>query len=208
MKAGLPTIALTVSLFGCGCAFGQVGSANPSPLLATPLTIGPSVDTSVGTGVGTSVGPAGIPLGATELAAPGISPGPSVGTACTTAGADATPTSTFDGGGMAGAPSSACASADNGVATLTTTPALGSRGTGIPLGSTEIASPGLSPLPSLTTPFVSQLGPSATATPTSISVAPAPAATPCPIVGAFTDQSTVRGAATASSGVGTGAPGC
>jgi hypothetical protein len=38
--------------------------------------------------------------------------------------------------------------------------------------------------------------------------APAPAATPCTLTGAFTDQSTTRGAATASSGIGTAASGC
>jgi hypothetical protein len=202
MKVNLPTIALTVSLFGYGCALGQVGSANPSPLVATPLAIGTT------TSVGTGVGPTGIPLGATELATPGISPGPPVGATCPTAGTGAAQTSTFDGGGMSGTPSSACAPADSGVATITTTPTLGSRSVGIPLGSTEIVSPGLSPLPPPTAPFVSPLGPSATPTSSATGVAPAPAATPCPVMGAFTDQSTTRGAATASSGIGSSVPGC
>jgi hypothetical protein len=196
MKTSLLAGVLTAGLLGCGCALAQVASA-PSPLSATPLAIGSS----------TRVGPVGIPLGATELAAPGISPAPSASTGCTTTGTNAASTSTFDGGGMAGTSASPCASIDTGVATMSAAPTLG-RGAGIPLGSTEIASPGLSPLPPSSMPFVSPLTPPAASTPMTMGVAPASAATPCPVTGAFTDQSTARGAATASSGSGASVSGC
>lgn len=197
MRTILLAGAVTAGLLGCGCAFAQIGSA-PSALSATPLAIGATA----------GVGPVGIPLGATELAAPGISPAPAASASCTTVGTSAAPTSTFDGGGMAGASSSACGPADNGVATMSALPTPSTRGVGIPLGSTEIASPGLSPLPTSTMPFVSPLGSPIASAPIPLEVQAAPTVTPCPVTGVFTDQSTTRAAASASSGVGTGPPGC
>lgn len=200
MKTSLLVCVLALGLFDRGRVLAQVGSA-PSPLSATPLAIG-----NYG-----NVGPVGIPLGATELAAPGISPAPLSNNGCTTTGTTAAPMSPFDGGGVAGGSTSACPSAGSGTATMPTTPAppaLVGRGAGIPLGSTEIANPGLSPLPSPTTLLAPSIVSPAPSAPATTGAAPAPMATPCTISGAFTDQATTRGAATASSSAVAAGAGC
>jgi len=120
-------------------------------------------------------------------------------------------TALFDGGSMAG--TTGCAQAGNTDA-ATSMPApstLRAGRVGIPLGSTEIAGPGLSPMPPLTPPFVSPVIPltlSSPATTTTMGAPPAPLTPPCPVIGTFTGGSTRR-QAVSNAGSGTAAaPGC
>jgi hypothetical protein len=78
----------------------------------------------------------------------------------------------------------------------------------IPLGSTELASPGLSPLPPVTTTFVSPIIPSTT-TPLSTTggLTSMPTAPPCPVTGTFPDGTTTR-QSRLSGGTTSSAPGC
>jgi hypothetical protein len=204
MKLPLATTIVAASVLACGYALAQVGA---------PL------GSSVASGVGSStpVGPVGIPLGAMELAAPGISPPPTNALGCPTPGSPGLPaaTSLFDGGGM-GTPNGCAPAGGDATATgqsdaLSTPPSLRPGRAGIPLGSTEIGSPGLSPLPPLTTLAIPT--PSTSAMPgasSSVPLAGPPAALepPCPLVGTFTSQSTVQ-AARSSAATGTAtSPGC
>ncbi len=73
----------------------------------------------------------------------------------------AAPTPQFDGAGIAGTASGTCATAATASSSPTgsaSSPSLGSQSTvgriGIPLGSTELATGGLSPLPNITMPSV------------------------------------------------------
>ncbi len=201
MKTPIVLVTLAASFLGCSAAFAQAGGVGSPPMNATsPLAIGP----------GMAVGPTGIPLGATEMTTPGISPAPS---AMGTMGCSGTagPTSSaasplFDGGGMGGA-SSACAGMGGAAPSMPAQSTLQVGRTGIPLGSTELGSAGLSPPPPVSPMFVSPVVP-----PTAAPLAPmgAPPMTgvtpPCPVTGAFSDSVTVRGAR--SSAGAAGPPGC
>ena len=211
MKMQSAMAALAAVLLGCGSALAQVGAMGTQPLAATtPLAMGTSAP----------VGSTGVPLGATELAAPGTSPAPpaTMGmTGCSSPGGSTSQTANalFDGGGMASA-SSSCAGAGgttNGGAgadssSMPRLPTLQAGRANIPLGSTELASPGLSPLPPVPTPYVSPITPSTTAPLSTTGASPSmTAAPPCPVTGTFPDgvttrQSRLSGATTSS------VPGC
>jgi len=194
-------MATLATVLVCSSALAQVDGVGTSPFSATsPLAIGS----------GSPVGPTGIPMGATEMTAPGTSPAPSSTMSCSSAGGPTSQTATalFDGGGMAAA-SSACAGTGSAASSMPAPSTLRAGRAGIPLGSTEMASPGLSPLPPISTTFVSPIVPS-TASPLSTSTiggSPPMAATPpCPVTGVFTGSATLR--STRSSGAATASPGC
>jgi hypothetical protein len=211
MKMHFVIATMAASLLGCGSVLAQVGGVGTSPIgAASPLAMGPALP----------VGPAGIPLGATEMAAPGISPAPlsTMGaTACSGTGGPMSQTATplFDGGGAAGAASSACAATGsagtgNAGSSMPSLSTLQVGRAGIPLGSTELGTAGLSPPPPVSTMFVSPIVPS-TAAPLSTMSAPPSMTTapPCPVTGTFPDGSTTRQArSSASSTTPTGVPGC
>jgi hypothetical protein len=168
-------IAAAIILLGCGPAFAQVGmTTSPTPGLEATSPLGMSP--------GAPVAQTGIPLGATELASPGISAavtGPEgmiggagmagYGTSCPATGSASSGisnTSTYDGGGMGTAagvslPGSAAfcgAGVSSNPSSMAATPSLSPSGvsrSGIPLGSVEIGSAGISPLLTITTPTVS-----------------------------------------------------
>jgi hypothetical protein len=202
MKMQFVMATLAATLLGCGSTSAQVGGTGTSALSATsPLA----------TGSGSPVAPTGIPLGATEMAAPGTSPAPlsTMGMpGCSAAAGSTSQTATplFDGGGMTGAGSSACmatggAGAGSVGSSMPTLSALQAGRAGIPLGATEIDSAGLSPLPPVSTMFVSPIVPS-TATPLSTMASP-PSMTgtpPCPVTGTFPDGSTTRQVRSGSGG--------
>ena len=167
MTGRLITIA-TAILLGSSCAHAQVrGMGTPTPTAGLGTTSPLGMSTS-----GTAVAPTGIPLGAAPFATPGVSPGATNGvtysTACSspgTTGATAGTSSSrapFDNSGvgiMTGAtlpgsatpiattcgPASATGSI-NSLQSSTATPAQLGVPT-IPLSSTELSNPGLSPAP-------------------------------------------------------------
>jgi hypothetical protein len=202
MKKHFVMATMAASLLGCGSVLAQVGGVGTSPLgAASPLAMGPAM----------SVGPTGIPLGATEMTTPGTSPAPSPTMGCSSAGGPTSQTATplFDGGGPAGAASSGCAGtggAGSSMPAQSTTLQVGRAG--IPLGSTEIGSPGLSPPPPVSTMFVSPIVPSITTPLSTMGTPPSTGTTPpCQVTGTFPDGATTRQAR--SSGVATTiAPGC
>jgi hypothetical protein len=180
--------AIIVTLFGSP-AFAQVGAAG-APGIAATSPLGMAADSPAP--------PTGIPLGATELASPGISPAPAAmgmpvdGAPCSPVAAPTSGLSgqstPYDGGGMAmgsslpnyTAPTVACGAIASGgasrsAATTSTLPG-GVVRAGIPLGSVEIDSGGVSPLLAV---------PVATPTPSTMGgVAPSMgAAAPCPATG-------------------------
>jgi hypothetical protein len=215
-------IAAAMIFLGCSPAFAQVGmTTSPTPGLEATSPLGMSP--------GAPVAQTGIPLGATELASPGLSAaatGPAgmiggtgmagYGTSCpATAGASSgiSNTSTYDGGGMGTAagmslPGSAAvcgAGVSSNPSSMAATPSLSPSGvsrSGIPLGSVEIGSAGVSPFlvvpPPSPSPFATTMGslgptpltsatpaaplgtPATTTTPTGInSLAPNQNAMPC-----------------------------
>ena len=211
MKMDFAIAAIAVSLLGCSSVLAQVGGAGASSIgAASPLA----------TSSASPVGPVGIPLGATEMAAPGISPAPlpTMGaTGCSAAGSPMSQTATplFDGGGATGAASSACATTSSSGASNTgsSMPFLSTLQVGrvgIPLGSTELGSAGLSPPPPVSTMFLSPIGPSTVAPLSTMSSPPSTTATPpCAVTGTFPDGSTTRQVrSTSSSAATTGVPGC
>jgi hypothetical protein len=149
-------VAMTATLLVCSPAFAQMGDSGAAPGLGltSPLGIGP----------GSPVAATGIPLGATELASPGVSPtvsgttlsgGTCSGMESSTSGASGS-TALFDGGGLTGTASGACAGGGSSTllqpAASASSPAgMGNlssvRPVGIPLGSTELGAGGLSPPP-------------------------------------------------------------
>jgi hypothetical protein len=206
MKMHFVIATLAAILAGGSSVIAQVGGPGMSPLSTTsPLAIGS----------GPTVAPTGIPLGATEMTAPGTSPAPPSMMGCSGAAGPTSQASTalFDGGGMAAA-SSACAGTGAGTgstaSSMPTPSTLRAGRANIPLGSTEMDSPGLGPLPPISTTFVSPIVPS-TASPLSTSTigsSPPMAATPpCPVTGVFTGSATLRGARSSTTGT-TAPPGC
>ncbi len=190
---------LAAILVGGGSVLAQVGGTGTSPLSATsPLAIGS----------GSPVAPTGILLGATEMTAPGISPAPSSTMSCSSAGGPTSQTATalFDGGGMAAA-SSACAGTGSAASSMPAPSTLRAGRAGIPLGSTEMDSQGLSPLPLVSTTFISPIVPS-TPSPQLTVGSPPPTAPPCPVTGVFSSSSTLRGARSSSATGATSPPGC
>jgi hypothetical protein len=149
-------VVMTAALLVCSPAFAQVGDSGAAPGLGltSPLGIGP----------GSPVAATGIPLGATELASPGVSPtvsgttlsgGTCSGMESSTSGASGS-TALFDGGGLTGTASGACAGGGSSTllqpAASASSPAgMGNlssvKPVGIPLGSAELGAGGLSPPP-------------------------------------------------------------
>jgi hypothetical protein len=213
MKMLFTTATLTAALVSCGSTLAQVGAIGTQPLApTTPLAIGTSGP----------VGSTGIPLGATELAAPGMSPAPpatigTMGCSSPSGSTSQTATAQFDGGGMA-VTSSTCggtggattggAAADSTGSSMPHLSTLQAGPANIPLGSTELASPGLSPLPPVSTTFVSPIIPSMTAPLSTLGVSPSTTlAPPCPVIGSFPDGATTRQSRT-SSATNSAGPGC
>jgi hypothetical protein len=210
MKMHFATATLAAMLVSGGSVLAQMGGTGTSPLSATsPLAMGS----------GSPVGPTGIPLGSTEMAAPGTSPAAPSTMGCSSTGGSMSQTTTalFDGGGMAGATSSACAGtggmgnggagAGNAGSSMPPLSALQSGRANIPMGATEINNPGLSPLPPLTTTFVSPIVPS-TPSPQLTIGSPPPTAPPCPVTGVFSSSVTLRFARSSSAMGATSPPGC
>ncbi|MBR1132179.1 hypothetical protein [Bradyrhizobium iriomotense] len=110
---------------------------------ATPQSTGMPSTSPLNMG---STRPEGIPLGSTEIATPGVSPiTPSQGmTNCAASGNTGSSGALFDGGGLSGSSSLACA---NGTASQSALPPSTSTvgRVGIPLGSTELGGAGISP---------------------------------------------------------------
>jgi multidrug efflux system membrane fusion protein len=161
------TAAMAAMAFGAAPALAQSAMGAPTPGIAATSPLGMAGDSPVP--------PTGIPLGATELASPGISPeaGAAMGMPVNAApcAADAAQTSglsgagaTYDGGGVgmgvamgAGmgsslpttSPTVACGAAVAGSpspSSAAVSVLQGGMRTGIPLGSLEIDSGGVSPL--------------------------------------------------------------
>ena len=146
-------IALSVIL-SCGSAMAQVAGQN-DPGLASPL----GLTSPLGLGPGSPVSPTGLPIGATELATPGISPPPDM-------------SMVFDGGGMTTTVGSVPTATD----TVMTDPSASASAPmpatslqmvgrpGIPLGSVELGSGGLSPPPDPTTALLPPVTPATPST--------------------------------------------
>ena len=164
-------IAIATAMFiTSSCAYAQVGGmGTPAPNAGMGATSPLGMSTS-----GTAVAPTGIPLGAAPLATPGVTSGTSNGvasaTACSSPGMGSAMTGTsgstalFDNSGvgiMTGAtlpgaaapitttcgPASATGSPSSSQSS-TSTPASSQLGVPtIPMGSTELSNPGLSPAP-------------------------------------------------------------
>lgn len=200
MKTLPATIALLTMLLACDASFAQTSTANASLFTSSPAM-----------GSSPPVGAVGIPLGATELALPGIAPPPvtgSIGNGCSSTGGTTTSigSTSFDGGGMAATGSIGCMQTGSG-STGSSMPSLGlaagQTGTaGIPLGSTELANPGLSPLPPLTTITIPAAAPTAapTSTGTSSILSSTPSTSPCAVSGSFGGQILPGQNATTASG--------
>jgi hypothetical protein len=162
-------IAIATAMFiTSSCAYAQVGGmGTPAPNAGMGATSPLGMSTS-----GTAVAPTGIPLGAAPLATPGVSSGFSNGvasaTACSSPGMGSAMTGTsgstalFDNSGvgiMTGATqpgsaapiattcggASARGSATSSQSSTSTSSQLGVPT--IPMGSTELSNPGLSPAP-------------------------------------------------------------
>jgi hypothetical protein len=165
MTRGLIAIATAIFVTS-GCAYAQVGGmGTATPGIGTTSPLGMSTS-------GGAVAPTGIPLGAAPLATPGVSSGFSNGvasaTACSSPGMGSAMTGTsgstalFDNSGvgiMTGATqpgsaapiattcggASARGSATSSQSSTSTSSQLGVPT--IPMGSTELSNPGLSPAP-------------------------------------------------------------
>jgi len=92
-----------------------------------------------------STRPVGIPLGSTEIATPGISPINPMQSmmGCPPSSDSASSGALFDGGGLSGPSSTDCTGSSIAASPLPSTSTVGR--VGIPLGSTEIGSAGISP---------------------------------------------------------------
>jgi hypothetical protein len=157
-------IAVAIAMFiTSSCAYAQVGGmGTPAPNAGMGATSPLGMSTS-----GTAVAPTGIPLGAAPLATPGVTSGTSNGvasaTACSSPGMGGS-TALFDNSGvgiMTGAtqPGSAApvmttcggasaAASGTSSQSSTSTPVNSQLGVPtIPMGSTELTNPGLSPAP-------------------------------------------------------------
>ena len=154
-----------VNALGGATANSGIGSAaSPNFGIGTTSPLGMSTS-------GTAGAPTGVPLGATPLATPGVSSGSSNGvassTACSSPGmgnamtGTSSSTALFDNSGV-GIMTGATLPGSAGAVTTTCGPALATGGAtslqssastpatskpGIPMGSTELSNPGLSPAP-------------------------------------------------------------
>lgn len=174
--------SLIAALAACTSLWLAVEAVSLEPVSAQAATPGmqpfPSV-TSPGSTTGTGMRPAGIPLGSTELAIPGTSPvlpqsGANMSFGNENCFIASKPGAVFDGGGLSGNSSTGCGARGTTSIMRPTTSMSSSVGPiGIPLGSTELGSAGLSPALSLPLP-----------TPSAIGSSPSAEAMPCPTDGA------------------------
>ena len=168
----LLSLATSIVIAGCGAAFAQTG---PMPGMGATSPLGTTTFTAPS-------GQIGIPLGSTELDPGGTSPLPGlaqctggaisgIGSAVTSGVFDGggTPTGfgigtsnsggSFDGGGTSLGPAIG-SSCSTGAASPANTPAAGiqvpgsANGNTIPLGSVELANPGVSPLVGVPAPGI------------------------------------------------------
>jgi hypothetical protein len=143
--------AMVTALLGTSPALAQVGGIGN-------LTSGIGATSPLGGASGSPIPPLGIPLGATELSSPGLSPVPSAASGSgSTCSATSGTSSIYDGGGVtvgSGAGSTptsgSCGAAANSSAPpppmqLSASPS-GVARSGIPLGSFELGSAGVSPM--------------------------------------------------------------
>ncbi len=187
MRYVLATAAL-ISIIGCGPSFAQMaptpGMGATSPLGTTPSSPGLQPLGTMSPIPGTQAG--GIPLGATEINPGGLSPMPCVGTTGVGVGSStgfglAGSPATFDGGGLSGSsacvPTSRTTTAGQGAGSSSLPPGLpGSSTAGtISLDSTELGTPGESPIVTVPVPTV-------TPTPTAPSMS-SPGLSPPPCLG-------------------------
>jgi hypothetical protein len=176
-----------------GIPLGATELATPgvSPTTSGISSLGSMTTGSMGTATACSGTQGSMQTGATGLGSSTVGTGtPMSGESSATGAVSGTsaPTPLFDGAGIAGTASGTCA---NGIASSSPTgsassPTMGSGSTagrvGIPLGSTELNTGGVSPLPDITT--LTQAPITSTGT------------TPCPT----TEMSTAPGTSTTSSG--------
>jgi hypothetical protein len=161
----------------------------PPALAQVSLTPTIGATSPLGMTAGSSVAPTGIPMGATQLASPGLSPLPCPTTGSTSSAMPGS-TTTFDGGGIGmgtgtSMPGSTAASGPCGTTTSSSASSMaatspvtpgGAARTGIPLGSFEIGSAGVSPLlPSTSMTSTLPVGTAVPSTPFMIAPSTAPA---------------------------------
>ena len=173
---GVLIAAIVCPLFGSGTAFAQVGmgaGTTPRIGLTSPLGIGPGARVG-GTGIPLGAMELATPGVSPTAASPSAPGAMTSGTACSSSGGSMTapsgamagtssagamsgtsaPTPLFDGAGAGGSASGTCATTAAASSSPTASPSIGSRSTigrvGFPMGSTELATGGLSPLPNIT----------------------------------------------------------
>lgn len=149
----------------CAALWLAVGSMSLEPASAQAATPGmqpfPNPTSPPGSATGSAVRAAGIPLGSTELAIPGTSPvlpqsGANISFGNENCFIASKPGAVFDGGGLPGNSSTACGARGTTSIVPSATSTSSSVGpSGIPLGSTELGSAGLSPALSLPLPMAS-----------------------------------------------------
>ncbi|MEA2875864.1 MAG: hypothetical protein QOF14_1060 [Hyphomicrobiales bacterium] len=143
-------LSLLIAIIALAIAPPALAQVSPTPTIGATSPLGMTP--------GSSVAPTGIPMGATALASPGLSPLPCPATGSTSSAMSGS-TTTFDGGGIgmgAGmsmpgslAASGPCGTTSSGASSMAATSPVtpgGATRTGIPLGSFEIGSAGVSPM--------------------------------------------------------------
>jgi hypothetical protein len=183
MGAVTPPLGMTSPLgIGAAAPVGATGVPLGATELATP-GVSPMTSSSSASGAMTMTTPSACSstMGAMQTAASGMGnptsgaagllPGESSATGAISG--TSAPTPLFDGTGIAGTASGTCASATTASSSPTTSassPTIGSRTTvgrvGIPVGSTELGTGGLSPLPEQSQSTVVPTGPSTVPYPT------------------------------------------
>lgn len=175
MRRALIVVTLT-ALLGSSPASAQVGGIGN-------LTPGIGATSPLGGAPSSPISPIGIPLGATELSSPGLSPVPLGAGSSSTCSATTGTISIYDGGGMtvgSGAGSTSmsgtCGAGANTGAPPPPTQWSASPGgvarPGIPLGSFELGSAGVSPMVVIPAPSVQPTFGSSTPCSTSGSLIP------------------------------------
>jgi hypothetical protein len=179
----LSLIAALAAFASLWLAVELVSLERASAQAATPgLQSFPNFTPSPASQLGAAIQPPGIPLGSTELAIPGTSPvlpqsGASMSFGNENCFIASKPGAVFDGGGLPGNSSTGCGARGTTSIVRPTTSTSSSVGlSGVPLGSTELGSAGLSPALSLPLPMPSP--------PTGSS--PPAEAMPCPTDGTAT----------------------
>jgi len=184
-----PPLGVTSPLgIGAAAPVGATGLPLGATELATP-GVSPMTSGSSASSAMTTPSACSSTMGAMQTAASGVgnstsaTPGSLPGESSATGAISGTsaPTALFDGTGIAGTASGTCASATTASSSPTasaSSPTVGSRTTlgraGIPLGSTELGTGGLSPLPDPTLQNQSTVVPTA------------PSTVPCPTTGTST----------------------